>query len=26
LIRFAVGPWKLDGLNPGQWREELVSR
>jgi len=21
LIRAAVGPWKLDGLQPGQWRE-----
>lgn len=25
LIRFAVGPWKLDKLNPGEWREDLVS-
>jgi 23S rRNA pseudouridine2457 synthase len=21
LIRYAVGPWTLDGLAPGQWRE-----
>ena len=21
LIRVAVGPWRLDGLEPGQWRE-----
>jgi 23S rRNA pseudouridine2457 synthase len=21
LIRWAVGPWSLDGLAPGQWRE-----
>jgi 23S rRNA pseudouridine2457 synthase len=21
LIRYAVGPWTLDGLQPGQWRE-----
>jgi 23S rRNA pseudouridine2457 synthase len=21
LIRWAVGPWTLDGLAPGQWRE-----
>lgn len=26
LIRVAVGPWKLDGLNPGEWREDLDSR
>jgi 23S rRNA pseudouridine2457 synthase len=26
LIRFAVGPWKLDGLNPGDWREDFVGR
>lgn len=22
LVRFAVGPWALDGLAPGSWREE----
>ncbi|MGM0679894.1 pseudouridine synthase [Thiohalophilus sp.] len=21
LIRYAIGPWSLDGLQPGQWRE-----
>lgn len=21
LIRYAIGPWTLDGLQPGQWRE-----
>jgi len=21
LVRFRVGPWKLDGLAPGEWRE-----
>ncbi|MGE5616509.1 MAG: pseudouridine synthase [Bacillota bacterium] len=21
LVRFAVGPWSLEGLSPGQWRE-----
>ena len=25
LIRVQVGPWKLDGLLPGQWRELDVS-
>ncbi|MCJ7839078.1 MAG: pseudouridine synthase, partial [Burkholderiales bacterium] len=24
LIRWAVGPWTLDGLDPGQWREAQV--
>lgn len=24
LIRWAVGPWTLDGLAPGQWREAAV--
>lgn len=24
LIRWAVGPWTLEGLAPGQWREEAV--
>ena len=24
LIRWAVGPWTLEGLSPGQWREEEV--
>ncbi len=21
LIRWSIGPWDIDGLNPGQWRE-----
>jgi 23S rRNA pseudouridine2457 synthase len=21
LVRFRVGPWRLDGLAPGAWRE-----
>ncbi len=21
LVRFAIGPWNLDGLQPGQWRD-----
>ena len=25
LIRWAVGPWTLEGLGPGQWREAEVS-
>lgn len=25
LIRYAVGPWTLDGLAPGAWREETVG-
>lgn len=24
LVRVQVGPWKLDGLQPGEWREEPV--
>ena len=24
LVRTRVGPWKLDGLSPGQWKEETV--
>jgi 23S rRNA pseudouridine2457 synthase len=24
LIRFAVGPWTLEGLAPGEWREAAV--
>jgi 23S rRNA pseudouridine2457 synthase len=24
LIRYAVGPWSLEGLGPGVWREEQV--
>ena len=24
LIRYAVGPWSLEGLGPGLWREEQV--
>lgn len=26
LIRYAIGPWNLDGLAPGQWREEALPR
>jgi 23S rRNA pseudouridine2457 synthase len=26
LIRFAVGPWTLEGLRPGEWREVEVDR
>nr|WP_061240863.1 pseudouridine synthase [Pseudomonas composti] len=22
LVRVAIGPWRLEGLQPGQWREE----
>jgi len=25
LIRWAVGPWTLEGLEPGQWREVEVQ-
>ena len=25
LIRVAIGPWRLDGLAPGQWRELAVQ-
>ncbi|MDX5410407.1 MAG: rRNA large subunit pseudouridine synthase E [Thauera sp.] len=25
LIRVAIGPWRLDGLAPGQWREVAVD-
>ena len=25
LIRYAVGPWTLEGLAPGQWREHQVE-
>jgi 23S rRNA pseudouridine2457 synthase len=25
LIRRAVGPWTLDGLAPGQWREAATA-
>ncbi|WP_336366766.1 pseudouridine synthase [Marinobacter sp. C2H3] len=24
LVRFRIGPWALDGLQPGQWRAETV--
>ena len=24
LVRIAIGPYRLDGLAPGQWREELA--
>jgi len=25
LVRLAIGPWRLDGLAPGQWREAPVD-
>lgn len=25
LVRVAIGPWRLDGLEPGQWREESIE-
>ena len=25
LVRVAIGPWRLDGLAPGQWREVDVA-
>lgn len=25
LLRIAIGPWSLDGLAPGEWREEAVQ-
>lgn len=25
LIRYAVGPWTLDGIAPGQWQEHTVN-
>lgn len=25
LVRVAIGPWTLDGLAPGEWRETTVS-
>ena len=24
LVRIAIGPYRLDGLAPGQWREEVA--
>jgi 23S rRNA pseudouridine2457 synthase len=24
LVRVAIGPWRLDGLEPGQWRRETL--
>ncbi|PMR75462.1 pseudouridine synthase [Billgrantia endophytica] len=24
LVRVAIGPWRLDGLAPGQWRQETL--
>jgi len=24
LVRLRIGPWKLDGLAPGEWKEETV--
>lgn len=24
LVRVAIGPWRLDGLGPGQWRRETL--
>jgi 23S rRNA pseudouridine2457 synthase len=26
LVRAAIGPWRLDGLAPGQWRDAAVNR
>ena len=26
LVRVAIGPWTLDGLQPGQWREVAAQR
>jgi 23S rRNA pseudouridine2457 synthase len=26
LVRVAVGPWRLDGLAPGEWRDAEVPR
>ncbi len=26
LVRTAIGPWSLEGLAPGQWRQEVVGR
>ena len=26
LVRTAIGPWSLEGLVPGQWRQEVVGR
>ena len=26
LVRWSVGPWSVDGLAPGAWREEAVAR
>lgn len=25
LVRVAIGPWRLEGLEPGQWREEPLT-
>lgn len=25
LVRFRVGPWRLEGLRPGEWREVALS-
>lgn len=25
LVRVAIGPWRVDGLQPGQWRKEQVN-
>ncbi|SFH37313.1 23S rRNA pseudouridine2457 synthase [Modicisalibacter xianhensis] len=25
LIRVAIGPWRLDGLSPGEWRSETLN-
>lgn len=25
LVRYSVGPWSLDGLSPGEWRQETVN-
>lgn len=25
LIRYAIGEWRLDGLQPGKWREQVLT-
>ncbi|APX93947.1 pseudouridine synthase [Halomonas sp. 1513] len=25
LVRVAIGPWRLDGLAPGEWRREILN-
>jgi 23S rRNA pseudouridine2457 synthase len=26
LVRAAVGPWQLEGLDPGKWRDAAVNQ